>query len=130
MRSRTQSVPAARLGIKKPPRKNPGRLENETGDLLGDVTGDELGHLEHRDGLLATENDLQLVIGIDLGADLLVLQTIFLDVRPELLGELSAWEWGCTNDGRESGVWRDRFHERCVWFTCCFFSHNVTFVGI
>jgi hypothetical protein len=34
--------------------------------LLDEVVGDELGHLEHADGLLAAEDDLQLVVGIDL----------------------------------------------------------------
>jgi hypothetical protein len=76
---------------KKPPR-NTRRLKFDSlrDVLLGDVTGNELGHLEHRDGLLATEDRLQLVVGVDLGLHLLVLETVLLDVGPELLGELRA----------------------------------------
>jgi len=54
------------------------------------VAGDELGELEHADGLLAVEHGLELVVGVDLRADLLVLQVVLLDVIPELLGELGA----------------------------------------
>lgn len=61
-------------------------------DLLGQIVRDELRHFEHRDLGFTTEDGLQLVIGIDLGPDLLVLETILLDVSPELLGELGAWE--------------------------------------
>src|SRR5471032_373934 len=68
---------------------------------LGNVARDELGHLEHRNLRLAAEHDLELVVGVDLGPDLLVLQTVLLDVRPELLGELRAGEGGRANDSSE-----------------------------
>ena len=57
---------------------------------LGNVTRDELRHLEHRDLALATKHRLQLVVGIDLGPDLFVLKTVLLDIGPKLLGELCA----------------------------------------
>src|SRR4051812_22016472 len=77
----------------------------------GNVSGDQLGHLEHRNGLLATENGLQLVVRIDLRLRLLVLQAILLDVGPELLGQLGAGKWVGTNDSGESRVGCNRFHE-------------------
>ena len=60
-------------------------------------------------------------IGVDLRADLRVLQLVFLDVGPELLGELRARDGSRANDGREGGIGRDGFHERSIGFT---FSHN------
>jgi len=70
------------------------------------VLRDELGHLEHADLALATEDNLQRGIGIDLLLVLLVLETVLLDVVPELLGELRAGERLRAYDGREaaSGV--------------------------
>ena len=64
----------------------------KTGTLLNEVAGNELGQLEHADGLLAVEHGLESGVGVDLGADLLVLEVILLDVLPELLGELRAGE--------------------------------------
>ena len=81
------------------------------------MTRDELRHLEHRDLGLAAEDGLQLVVRIDLGLHLLVLEAILLDVGPELLGELRARERGRANDGAEDGIGRDRFHERSIRFT-------------
>src|SRR6185436_5985344 len=68
------------------------RSREKVRDVLGNVAGDELGHLEHRDLALAAEHRLELVIGVDLRADLLVLETVLLDVSPELFGELRAGE--------------------------------------
>src|ERR1019366_4636358 len=93
----------------------------KTDSGLGNVARNELCHLEHRDLRFATEHDLQRGIRVDLRADLGVLQLVFLDIGPELLGELSAWKGGRAHDSRESGIGRDGFHERCVWFS---FSHS------
>ena len=57
--------------------------------LLNQVRGDELGQLKHADGFFAVEDRLQLVVGVDLSSDLLVLKAIFLDIVPELFGQLS-----------------------------------------
>jgi hypothetical protein len=65
------------------------RVGNRT--LLNEVAGNELGELEHADGLLAVQNGLELVVGVDLGADLLVLKTVLLDVGPELLCDFGSW---------------------------------------
>ena len=54
--------------------------------LLHQVLTDEGGHLEHRDGLFAIEDDAELFVGVDLGLHLLVLQAVLLDVGPNLLG--------------------------------------------
>jgi len=80
------------------------------------VTGDQLGHLEHRDRLLTAKDGLQFVVSVDLGLGLFVLQTILLDVSPELLGELCARKRSGANDSGESRVGRDRFHECGVRF--------------
>ena len=53
---------------------------------------DEFRHLEHAHLALAVEDRAHRVIGIDLGAFLFVLQAVFLDVVPELLGHFGAWE--------------------------------------
>src|SRR5262245_39861347 len=51
------------------------------------VLAHQLGHREHVHGRLAAEDRLQLVIGVDLPLVLLVLQTVLLDVSPQLLGD-------------------------------------------
>ena len=55
--------------------------------MLLQVPGDQFGHLEHADLLLAIEDDLQCGIRVDEGLLLGVLELVFLDVIPELLGE-------------------------------------------
>ena len=66
------------------------------------MLADELGHVEHADLSFATENNLEGGVGVDVAAVLFVLKTILLDVRPELLGELSAGERRSTNDWGKS----------------------------
>ena len=41
-----------------------------------EVLADQFGHLEHRDGFLAAENGLKIVIGVDVGFLFLVLEPI------------------------------------------------------
>jgi hypothetical protein len=73
---------------------------------LGNVARDELGHLEHADLGLAAEDGLEGGIGVDHLPVLLVLETVLLDVVPELLGELRAGQRLGADDGGEgaSGV--------------------------
>ena len=97
---------------------------------LGNVTRDELRHLEHRDLGFAAEHGLQLVVSVDLSADLCVLQLVLLDVSPELLGELRAGQRGRADDSSESRIGRDRFHERSIRFTSSFFGHNEFGFGV
>jgi hypothetical protein len=52
------------------------------------MAGNELGHLEHRNSLLAIEDELELVVGVDLGSYLGVLKLVLLDVVPKLLGKV------------------------------------------
>ncbi len=87
---------------------------------LLEVAGDELGHLEHADRLLAVEDGLKFVVRIDLGSHLFVLETIFLNVVPEFLGELSARQWFRTHNRRKGVVGLNRFQEGSVGFA---FSH-------
>jgi len=92
--------------IKRRRRSTCGGVWPKKGVLFRDVPGNELRHFEHADLGLAIEHGLQLVIAIDLRPDLLVLQTILLDVIPEFLGELGARQRLAANDSGEkaSGV--------------------------
>src|SRR6185312_16592270 len=74
----------------------------------------------------ATENNLEGGVGVDVALVLLVLKTVLLDVRPELLGELSAGERRGTYDRGERCIGSNRLHESGVWFTSGFFSHSAT----
>ncbi len=89
--------------------------------LLGNVSRDQLGHLEHADRLLTVEYRLELLVCVDLSLLLGILKVVSLDVDPELLGELCAGERFCPNNRREGCVRSNRFHECCVGFA---FSHN------
>src|SRR5664280_1771090 len=101
--------------MKTPPGKTPGRRHSEKGgDLARNVTGNQLGHFEHADLGLAVKHGLQLVISIDLGLYLLVLQTVLLDVIPQFLGELGAGQRLAANNGGKDGVRGDRGHELSV----------------
>jgi len=86
------------------------------------VTGNELGHLEHADLLLAIEHGLERVVGVDEGPFLGVLKLVFLDVVPVLFGELGARQWLGAYYFREFGIGLNRFQERCVWFSFCGFG--------
>ena len=75
------------------------------------MPGHQLGHLEHGDALLAVEDGLQRVVGIDHRPLFRVLQAVLADVYPELLGQLRAWERFFTDHLGELLVRGDRFHE-------------------
>ena len=51
---------------------------------------DELGHLEHGDGLLAAKDGLEGVGGVDVRLLLGILKVVLLDVVPEFLGHFAA----------------------------------------
>ena len=53
-------------------------------DWLLNMARDQFGHLEHADLALAVENGFELVVRIDLGPFLFVLQTVLLNVVPKL----------------------------------------------
>ena len=78
------------------------------------VLGDELGHLEHRDGLLAAENFAQLVVGVDVAAVDLVLEAVLLDVGPELAGDFGARLGRGADHGGERGARHEGLHESGV----------------
>ncbi len=81
------------------------------------MLGHELGHFEHADLFLAAEDSGQVCISIDVGLDLLVLQTVFLDVSPKLFRQFSPGQRLAADDGRQGGVRLDWFHECSVWGT-------------
>jgi len=84
------------------------------------VFADQLGHFKHGDGFLAAEDILQRVVGVDVGAFLLILQAIFLDVGPQLLRHFRAWDRLAADDQGEFGVGLYRLHERRVGFSFLF----------
>src|SRR5262245_52044106 len=109
-----------------PPQRCPWPFRNFcAGGFLLDVSADQLGHLEHRDGSLAAENRFEFVVGVDVGSLLLVLEPVPLDVGPEFFGYLSARDGFGADDGAEGGVRLYRFHERRIRFAflfcCCHF---------
>ena len=77
---------------------------------------DELGHLEHGDLGFAAEDWLEKRVGIDVAPVLRVLETVFLDVVPDLLGEFAAREGRGTDNGSEDGVGLNGFEEGGVGF--------------
>src|SRR6185312_7629643 len=95
-------------------RTSPLRVQT-SGGLL-DVLVDELGHLEHRDLALATEDRLELVVGVDHTTLLRILKPIALDVRPELLRDLGARKWVVSDDCTERRIRLLRRHEGGVGF--------------
>jgi len=53
------------------------------------MSGDQFGHLEHADLLLAIENSLKAFIGVDQRFLFLILQAVLANVSPKFLGQLS-----------------------------------------
>src|SRR5665647_919689 len=96
---------------------------------LLEVFANQASHLEHGHLHLA-EDFLQLGVGVDHALVDCVLQLVLLDVSPQLLHHLGAWQRTCAYDGRQSGAGRQGFHERCIggaffrrglfcsWFFC------------
>src|SRR3982750_1727448 len=74
----------------------------------------ELRHLEHRDARLATEDRLQVLVGVDLPAVLGILQVLLLDIAPELLGHFRARKRSGSDDRAELSARGHRLHERCI----------------
>src|SRR6185503_2509406 len=84
--------------------------------LSGEVLGDELSHLKHRDGLLAVEHLLEILIGVDVALVLLILKAFLLDVYPELLDDLRAGHRALDNDRSQIGANSHRLHELIIFF--------------
>ena len=84
---------------------------------LADMSGDELGHLEHADLALAVEDGLERVVRIDHRSFFLILATVLLDVVPELLGELGTGKRFRADDCGKLFVGLHRSHEGGVGFT-------------
>ena len=85
------------------------------------MPGDQLGHLEHADLLLAVEHRFQVLVGVDQGPLFGVLQTVLADVGPELFRQLGPGKGFLTDNLGEHDVRADRLHERRVWCSFCFF---------
>jgi len=81
------------------------------------VPGDEFGHLEHADLALAIKNWLERIVRIDHGSLFLVLASVFLDVIPELFGELGTGQWSGPDNRGKLFVGLNGSHEGRVRFT-------------
>src|SRR5687768_17562118 len=83
------------------------------GPRLAEVLVHQAGHLEHRD-LVALEDGTEVLVGVDHAAVLLVLQTLPLDVRPELLGDFRAGHRAAADHFGELVAGIHRLHERRI----------------
>ena len=75
------------------------------------MPGYELGHLEHADLLLAVEDRLQIVVGIDERLLLGILQPVLFDVGPKFFRQLSPGKGLVADHFSQGLVRRDRLHE-------------------
>src|SRR5882724_7768866 len=79
--------------------------------ILPDVSGDELGHLEHTNLTLAVKYRLERIVRVDHRSFLFILTTVFLDVVPQFFREFGTRERFRANDGREFFIRLDGAHE-------------------
>ncbi len=75
------------------------------------MSGNKLGHLKHADLRLTTENGGELVIRIDHALVLFVLESMRLDIVPQLLSDFGARHGTLTYDGSEFGAHFHRLHK-------------------
>jgi len=85
------------------------------------MPGDQFGHLEHADLLLAVEDGFEALISIDEGLLFRVLQAVLLDIDPELFGQLGPWKGFITDNFGQLFVRCNRFHEGRVRCSLCLF---------
>jgi hypothetical protein len=96
-------------------------------EVLLNVLADQLGHFKHGDSFLATEDDFEFVVGVDIGPFLLVLQAVLFYVGPQLLGHLGSCDCLSTDDSAQSSIGLYRFHESRVRFPFFLCSHCSSF---
>src|SRR5689334_23617158 len=109
-RSRARSQRGAQLPPRAPFEFQPSPCES--GRL--EVFVDELGHLEHRDFVLAAKDWSELVVGVDHPTLLLILAAIPLDVLPQLFRDFRARHRAVPDDGAERRIRLHRLHERRI----------------
>src|SRR3989338_6900446 len=91
------------------------------------VSRNKFGHFKHANLFFTVEDGFERIICIDESSLLLILESVLLDILPELLGEFCAWEWFGANNCGEFIVWSYWLHESCIRFTLCchiIFSFN------
>src|SRR5688572_3391135 len=102
------------------------RIDTGRAALRFQVLVDQRGHLEHRDLILAAEDDAQLVIGVDHPLVGLVLQTVLLHVIPHALRDFAAWDRLIADDDGQIGARLYRCGEPfAAAFGWSFRSHSV-----
>src|SRR5437016_1271305 len=101
-----------RRRARRPLRKEARALRGRTGSkVLAQVVVDQLGHLEHRDGPLPSEDLPKDVVRVDVALLFLVLQSVALDVRPDLLHHLGPGQRPLADDLGEGWAGLKRLHE-------------------
>src|SRR3989442_7417338 len=86
----------------------------DSGPGLGQVLVHQLRHFEHVHRCLAAEHRLERRVPVDHPPVRLVLQPVLLDVGPESLGDLGAWNRLGADDFRDGCVGLNRPHERRI----------------
>src|SRR5207302_9247273 len=71
-----------------------------------DMSGDELGHLEHTNLTLAVKYRLECIVRVAHRSFLSILSTACLDAVPQSFREPGALHWTRANDAREVIIWR------------------------
>ena len=85
------------------------------------MLGNEFGHLEHADFRLAAENRFEQSVGVDHPSIYVILKPVFLDVVPELLGDLRSRKRPVAYYCLEGGTAGHRFHKCRIGLTLGFF---------
>jgi len=84
------------------------------GAVLAEILVGDLGQIEHGHLASPAEEWTKLLVRIDGPAVLGVLQTVPLDVRPELTDDLSPRHGAVTDHGSQFGAGLQRLHERGI----------------
>src|SRR5271157_6269017 len=88
--------------------------------LLLHMPGDQFGHLEHADLLLAIEDGLQGLVAIDESLLLLVLQPVLANISPKFFGQFRARDRTVANNPGQLFVRLNRLHKSGAGFPFCF----------
>ena len=75
------------------------------------MLADHLGHFEHANLLLAAEDGLELVIGVDHTPVLRILQAFFLDIGPQFFDHLRSGQLLVADNGTKRSIRRQGPHE-------------------
>jgi hypothetical protein len=87
------------------------------------VLEDQFGHFKHGDLRFASKQLLQGGISVDVALLVLVLETVLLDVGPDLLHHFGAGHGTTTDHSGQGGIWLHGLHKLSIWLS----GHNVNY---